>query len=191
MPTAIRPKLKPGKVYRTRELARYGKNAPRMAKRLVAEGRLKPLAHGLFVHPETSRFGEVPPTKEELMRGYLNRRPFVFTGPEQWNALGLGSTAMFAKQVVYNGVRSGEVQLGGRHFILRRVAFPENPPPEYFAVDLIKNHKRAGVPLEAIRSKLANAVAEGRLRPSVLKRQAKQFGTKTSLECVEEAIAAA
>jgi len=190
MPAAIRPKLKPGKVYRTSELARYGTNPPRIAKRLVSEGELKPLAHGLFVHPESSRFGEVPPSKEELMRGYLKGRPFVFSGPEQWNSLGLGSTSMFAAQLVYNHVRTGEVMLGGRRFILRRVAFPESPPPEYFAVDLIKNHRKAGVSLEVIRMKLAIAVAEGRLKRSRLRREAKRFGTRTTLECVEEAIAA-
>ena len=61
MPAAIRPKLKAGKVYRTSELARFGTNPPRIAKRLVSEGQLRPLAHGLFVHPEISKFGEVPP----------------------------------------------------------------------------------------------------------------------------------
>ena len=191
MPAAIRPKLKAGKVYRTSELARFGTNPPRIAKRLVSEGQLRPLAHGLFVHPEISKFGEVPPGKEELMRGYLKGRPFIFSGPDQWNALDLGSTAMFAAQSVYNHVRSGEVLLGGRRFILRRVAFPENPPPEYFAVDLIKNHRKAGVSREVIRKKLADAVARGRLKRSRLRRQAKRFGTKAIRECVEEAIAAA
>ncbi len=125
------------------------------------------------------------------MRGYLKGRPFIFSGPDQWNALDLGSTAMFAAQLVYNHVRSGEVLLGGRRFILRRVAFPENPPPEYFAVDLIKNHRKAGVSREVIRIKLAEAVARGRLKRSRLRRQAKRFGTKAIRECVEEAIAAA
>ena len=191
MPAATRPKLKPGKVYRTRDLQRYGKNAPRMAKRLVSEGQLRPIAHGLFVHPETSSFGEVPPSKEELMRGYLKGRPFIFSGPEQWNPLRLGSTAMFTAQLVYNNVRSGEVVFGGRRFILRRVAFPETPSPEYFTVDLTKNHQKVGVSLDLICSRLTHAIAEGRLKPSKLRREAKRFGTKASVACVEKAIAAA
>lgn len=191
MPAATTPTLKPGRVYRTSDLARYGTNSPRLAKRLVAEGRLRPLAHGLFVHPEASKFGEVPPSKEELMRGYLKGRPFVFSGPEQWNSLGLGSSAMFTAQLVYNHVRSGEVVLGGRRFILRRVAFPENPPPEYFAVDLLKNHRKAGVSRAVVRTKLSNAIAKGRLKRSILRREARRFGTRTVQECVEEAIAAA
>ena len=46
MPAAVRPKLKSGKVYRTKDLAKYGRNPPRIAKRLVAERQLQPLARG-------------------------------------------------------------------------------------------------------------------------------------------------
>ncbi len=188
MPAAVRPRLKPGRVYRTKELARFGKNAPRLAKRLVAEGELLPLAHGVFVRPEQSKFGPVPPSREELMRAYLNGGRFVFSGPEQWNALGLGSTAMFASPLVYNESRSGEVELGGRRFTLRRVAFPKNPSAEYFAVDLMKNHKKAGISLGQIESGLRRAITEGRLEPSKLRQNAQRFGTKAAQQAVEHAI---
>ncbi len=191
MPAAVRPRLKPGKVYRTKDLAKYGKNAPRLAKRLVTEGKLQQLAHGVFVRPEESKFGQVPPSREELMRGYLNGRRFVFSGPEQWNALSLGSTAMFASQLVYNESRSGEVELGGRHFILRRVAFPENPSAEYFAVDLMKNHKKAGVSLSQIETRLRRAISEGRLKPSKLRRNARHYGTRPAQRAIDNAIRAA
>jgi hypothetical protein len=46
--TAAVPILEPGRVYRTRELATWSANAPRLARRLVDEGALVPLAHGLF-----------------------------------------------------------------------------------------------------------------------------------------------
>jgi hypothetical protein len=39
-----------------------------------------------------SRFGDVPPTREELLRGFLEGSPYVITGPERWNPLGLGTT---------------------------------------------------------------------------------------------------
>ena len=60
MASPAHPKLEPGRVYRTRDLEPWGANAPRLAKRLVAEGLLVPLAHGLFAHPKRSRFGSVP-----------------------------------------------------------------------------------------------------------------------------------
>ena len=191
MPAAARPRLKPGKVYRTKDLARYGKNTPRLAKRLVAEGQLRPLAHGLFVHPEKSKFGSVPPNSEELMRGYLNRGRFIFSGPRQWNALGLGSTALFASQLVYNDVRTGEVELGGRRFTLRRVAFPNSPTAEYYAVDLIKNHRKAGISLRRIEEKLGRAIARRRFEPTRLRQIAKRYGTRSAETVVENAIVAA
>lgn len=191
MPAAVRPRLKPGKVYRTKDLAKFGKNPPRLAKRLVTEGELQPLARGVFVRPEESKFGRVPPSREELMKSYLNGGRFVFSGPEQWNALSLGSTAMFASQLVYNESRSGEVELGGRHFILRRVAFPENPPAEYFAVDLMKNHKKAGVSLSQIETELRRALSEGRLKPSKLRGNARHYGTKPVQYAIDNAIMAA
>jgi hypothetical protein len=55
------------------------------------------------------------------MRAFLDGGPFVFTSPERWNALGLGSTAVFAAPLVYNTKRSGAFELGGRRFVLRRV----------------------------------------------------------------------
>lgn len=97
-----RSHLEPGRVYRTRDLATWSANAPRLAKRLVDQGELVPLAHGLFAHPKQSRFGPVPPLDEEIMRAFLDGGPFVFTGPERWNALGLGTTAVFTVPLVYN-----------------------------------------------------------------------------------------
>ncbi len=191
MPAAAIPSFKPGKVYRTQDLKRFGRNAPRLAKRLVAEGHLRPVARGLFVHPEVSKFGPVPPTREALMRAYLNGGRFLFSGPEQWNALGLGSTALFASQLVYNTTRSGEVALGRRRFVLRRVAFPKNPSAEYFVIDLLKNHRKAGVPLGRIVPELTRAVATGRLSRTELREQAALYGTTSTQRIVESAIVAA
>ncbi|MFN0061924.1 MAG: hypothetical protein ACKVPX_05350, partial [Myxococcaceae bacterium] len=125
MTASAHPQLEPGRVYRTRDFLTWTANAPRLAKRLVREGRLVPLAHGLFAYPRRSRFGTVPPTDEELMRAFLEGGLFVFTGPERWNALGLGTTSVFAAPLVYNTKRSGTFELGGRPFVLRRVAFPQ------------------------------------------------------------------
>ena len=82
-------------------------------------------------------------------------------GPERWNALGLGSTAVFAAPLVYNTKRSGAFELGGRRFVLRRVGFPPNPPPEWFVVDLFENADRAG----ASRTELPAALTRACARP--------------------------
>jgi hypothetical protein len=93
----------------------------------VESGELVPLAHGLFAHPKRGRFGTVPPSDDGIMRAFLDDTPFVLTGPDKWNALGLGTTALFAEPLVYNTKRSGRFVLGCRAFQLRRVAFPETP----------------------------------------------------------------
>jgi hypothetical protein len=166
MSAPAKPELQPGRVYRTRDLERWSANAPRLAKRLVDEGVLVPLAHGLFVHPEKTRFGMVPPKDEELMRAFLDGSPFVFTGPARWNALGLGSTALHAVTLVYNRKRTTEVELGARRFVLRRVRFPDHPSPEWYAVDLLEHADEAGVELAELRVGLARALAAGRLDSS-------------------------
>lgn len=53
---AATPHLRPGRAYRTKDLAGWSANAPRLAKQLVREGQLVPLAHGLFFHPRRGRF---------------------------------------------------------------------------------------------------------------------------------------
>ena len=185
MPAPSHPQLEPGRVYRTRDLAAWGANAPRLAKRLVHEGALVPLAHGLFAHPKRSRFGTVPPTDEELMRAFLDGAPFVFTGPDRWNALGLGTTAMFAAPLVYNTKRSGTFELGGRRFVLRRVAFPDNPPPEWYAVDLLEHADQAGASRSELAGALARALARRALDREQLRAMAMRYGTKATQALVE------
>jgi hypothetical protein len=188
MPAATNPQLRPGRVYRTRELARWGANPPRLAKRLVREGKLIPLAHGLYAHPRRGRFGVVPPGDEEVMRAFLDGAPFVFTGPEQWNALGLGTTAVFSAPLVYNGKRSGNFSLGGRRFVLRRVAFPALPTPEWFAVDLLENAGAAGASRDDLGHALARALARGSLDRQSLHKAARRYGTRKTQEVVERAV---
>ncbi len=188
MPTPAHPQLEPGRVYRTRELSAWGANTPRLAKRLVREGALVQLAHGLFAHPRRGRFGVAPPGDKELMRAFLDGGPFVFTGPERWNALGLGSTAIFAAPLVYNTKRSGAFELGGRRFVLRRVAFPPNPPPEWFVVDLFENADQAGASRAELAAALTRAVGRGTFKRERLREMAKRYGAKATQALVEASI---
>lgn len=54
---------------------------------------------------------------EVLLEALLDGEPFIISGPQMWNALGLGSTAMFAATLVYNTRRTGEYTLDGRRFL--------------------------------------------------------------------------
>ncbi|MFM7201543.1 MAG: hypothetical protein ACKO6N_12205 [Myxococcota bacterium] len=177
-----------GRVYRTKELSQWSTNPSRLARRLVANGTLEPLAHGLFVHPRRGRFGAVPPTDEALMRAFLEESPYLFTGPEQWNVLGLGTTAVFPARLVYNQKRSGEFILGGRKFLLRRIPFPRPVPPEWWVVDLIEHHEMAGLSLMALCPALSEALARGRFDDAVLLRVARVYGTRRTYQCIEQAL---
>jgi hypothetical protein len=192
MTQANQLKLKPGRVYRTRQLAAWSANATRLAKRLVGSGELLPLAHGLFVHPAVSRFGPVPPDDAELMRAFLDGDPYVFTGPDQWNALGLGTTVLHAMTLVYNTKRSGTFRLGKRLFQLRRVAFPKNPPLEWFIVDLFEHADQAGSQPKALAQALAASLKTKRFNAQKLKEMSETYGSKKTLAwirpCLEEAI---
>ena len=154
------------------------------------EGRLEPLAHGLFVHLKRGRFGVVAPTDEQVMRAFLGG-PFVLTGPERWNALGLGTSAAFAVQLVYNTKRSGEFPLGGRRFLLRRVAFPKDPSPEWFVVDLLQHAEQAAADRDELEAALAGAVRRRRFDPERLRTMAGEYGSRDTQKRVASAFALA
>ncbi|MCB9661718.1 MAG: hypothetical protein H6726_29000 [Sandaracinaceae bacterium] len=188
MSTAAQPQLEPGRAYRTRDLRRWSANPTRLARRLVDEGKLREAAHGLYYAPVPTKFGPAPAADEELLRGFLGDEPFLVTGPPRWNALGLGSTAMFAMTLVYNTRRTGEVVLGGRRFLLRRVYFPEAPTPEWFVVDLLQHHDMAGVALSELREGLVATLRLGRWDRERLREMAETYGTKATLALVEDAL---
>jgi hypothetical protein len=189
MTAPAQPQLEPGRVYRTRDLSDWSANPSRLARRLALEGVLIPLAYGLFAHPRRGSFGPVPPTDEELMRAFLGGTPHVFTGPDRWNALGLGTTAVFAAPLVYNTKRSGTFELGGRRFVLRRVAFPENPPPEWFVVDLLEHADQAGASRTDLVVALGRAVMRSAFDGDRLRDMGMQYGTKATQALIQSALA--
>jgi hypothetical protein len=185
------PNLEPGRAYRTRDLRRWGANPTRLARRLVGEGKLREAAHGLYYAPIESRFGRAPAREDEILRAFFAGSPFVITGPPRWNALGLGSTAMFAATLVYNTRRTGDFTFDGRRFLLRRVLFPESPPPEWFVVDLLQHHEMAGASLADLGERLVATLREGRWNRERLREMAGAYGTKATLAIVERCLDAA
>jgi hypothetical protein len=184
------PNLTAGRVYRTAELTKWDQNPARLAKRLVKQGKLYEIRRGLFVRPEQSKFGATPPTDQAVMRGFLKGSSFVFTGPEKWNALGLGTTALFATPLVYNTKRSGSFKLGGRLYTLRRVKFPPKPSAEWYAVDLLENHSKMSVSTNQLREGLTKALRDGRLDRKRLESEAMAYGTDDTLTLVKAALQA-
>ncbi len=188
MPAAINPELSPGGVYRTLDLSVWSSNPSRTADRLVREGELVYLAKGLYYHPRRSKFGVPPPDHEQILRAFLKDDRFLITGPDLWTELGLGATALFPHLLVYNTRRSGYFHLGGRSFYLRRIPFPDNPPAEWFVVDLIEHHAMAGVSLETIRENLIEALQEDRFNRDLLTQMGTRYGKKQTRRLLLDAI---
>ena len=190
MTAASEPELEPGRVYRTRDLRQWSANPTRLARRLVREGKLRHAGHGLYHASTVTRFGHAPATDAALLRAFFCDEPFVLTGPPYWNALGLGSTSMFAVTLVYNTRRTGEFELGGRRFLLRRVYFPEQPTAEWFIIDLLQHHEMAGSALSELQVGLIATLREGRWDRDRLRQMAERFGTRATAAVVDEALRA-
>lgn len=191
MPAAAEPRLAPGRVYRTADFRRWGKNPTRLARRLEREGEVERLGHGLYYVPETSRFGPVPPAEDELLSTFLKSRDYVVSGSRAWNPLGLGATGVERHPLVYNKKRSGVLDVGGRTFEFRRVRYPDPPTPEYFVVDLFENRDRAGVDRSTLRQRLEGALEAGRFSADRLGEMAERYGSKDTQAAVAEAANAA
>lgn len=186
--TRTSPRLRTGRVYRTKDLLPWSANPGRLANWLVADGMLRKLGRGLYYRPRTSRFGDVPPTERELVRAFLGSANFVFSGSDKWNALGLGSTGVAATRLVYNHGRTTEAELDGRQFRFRRVRFPKSPSPEWYVVDLFENAGLAGVDRNDLASNLSQAVAQNRFDPDRLRAMAAQYGSRSTQQEVEGAL---
>lgn len=183
--------LTPGAVYRTAWLRRWGANPTRLAQKLEAHGLVRRLGHGLLHAPRTGRSGEEPASDDALLAAFLDGTPYVVTGPARWNTLGLGSTSVFDHPLVYNTKRSGTLHLGGRTFELRRVAFPSDPPAEWFVVDLLRHADAVGADREAIIRTLAARLQENRFDTGRLQQAAEQFGRRLEVDAVRRAVDAA
>ena len=169
------PAMIPGRVYRTHELTAFTANPSRWAKRLVQQGVLRQPSHGLYYVPVPTTFGPMPPRTEELLRAFLGSDDFRITGPYFWNALGLGTTQMFAVTLVYNHERTGEIRVGGGRYWFRRVRFPSPTPIEWFIVDLLHNERHMGEDTSGLDRLLVRALRSGRFNADRLTEMAEEY----------------
>ena len=134
----LRKHLRPGRVYRREDLLCWSHSVDRHLQQLTSEGTLQKLRNGLYYYPRKFSFGEAPADEQELVRAFLRSDNFVVTSPNVYNQLGLGTTQLYNKRVVYNQKRHGTFNLGGRtiHFE-RRLNVPSRLSPEFLLVDLV------------------------------------------------------
>ncbi len=129
-----------GRVYRREDLAQNSNAVDRHLRELVADGALKKLAPGIYYAPRLSTYGEVPPDDHELVAAFLRDKDFLIFSPSAYNSLGLGTTQLYNRTLVYNHKRHGVFALGNRQFDCRvKPRFPKKLTPEFLFVDMLNN----------------------------------------------------
>ncbi len=132
--------LRRGEVYRRTDLEQWSNAVDRHIGELLEDGSLQRLAPGLYYYPKITAFGPTPPDEEKLVRSFLKDDAFLLTSPNAYNVLGVGTTQLYNKRVVYNHKRHGEFELGGRNFFFHvKPRFPKRLTPEFLLVDLVNN----------------------------------------------------
>ena len=96
---------------------------------------------------------------------------------------------MFSNTLVYNTMRSGKMRVGGRTFHLRRVAFPVEPPAEWFVVDLLKNAESVALSHADVEPRLRNALEEERFSVTKLTQMASLYGRRCENDLVRRVTA--
>jgi hypothetical protein len=136
----LKKRLKPGRAYRRAELARWSTSVDRHLKQLVEQRVLKKLSGGLYAYPRETAFGPAPASDKDVVSAFLKHDRFLLASPNAYNSLGVGTTQLYDKTVVYNHKRHGEFQLGGRKFAFRvKPRFPKSLTKEFLLVDLVNN----------------------------------------------------
>jgi hypothetical protein len=139
----LKKHLHPGHVYRREELAQWSSAVDRHLKQFVNDGTLTKLAPGLYLYPKDTVFGKAPAEDDRLVGTFLKDHRFLLASPNAYNSLGVGTTQLYDKTVVYNHKRHGQFSLGGRVFDFRmKPSFPKALSREFLLVDLVNNLDR-------------------------------------------------
>jgi hypothetical protein len=171
----LKQHLRAGRVYRREDLARWSNAVDRHLKALVEEGTLTKLAGGLYMRPKQTVFGKAPPDDAELVSGFLKDHRFLLVSPNSYNALGVGTTQLYDKTVVYNHKRHGLFTLGGRTFDFRvRPSFPRKLTREFLLVDLVNTLDRLAENREEVLVRVKERATS--LNAHRLQRAARNYG---------------
>ena len=184
----LKKRLRPGQVYRRKDLARWSNAIDRHLRLLLDEGRLEKVGPGLYMAPRKTRFGSAPASPEKLVETFLGDDRFLMVSPNAYNSLGLGTTQLYNEPVVYNRKRHGHFKLDGRPYDFRmRASVPSSLNVEFLLVDLLQNLGRLAEDKAAVLPKaLSRARSMDRTR---LARAVKDFGSARAARLLEPVLA--
>ena len=152
--------LRPGQVYRREDLAQWSNSVDRHLKQLVSDGTLTKLRGGLYLYPKATVFGKAPPEDDKLVGTFLKDDRFLLASPNAYNGLGVGTTQLYDKTVVYNHKRHGDFVLGGRKFDFRmKPSLPKSLSREFLLVDLLNNLDRLAESKKEVLARVKDHVA--------------------------------
>lgn len=173
----LKKRLKPGQAYRRADLARWSTSVDRHLKQLVESGMLKKLSGGLYAYPKETAFGPAPASDKQVVGAFLKNDPFLLASPNAYNSLGVGTTQLYDKTVVYNHKRHGEFQLGNRKFAFRvKPRFPKSLTMEFLLVDLVNTvDQLAEAKDEVLKRVMQRAASTDRRR---LRRAVRDYGNE-------------
>lgn len=182
----LKTHLKPGQAYRRADLARWSTSVDRHIRQLVESGVLKKLSGGLYIFPKETAFGPAPASDKDIVSAFLRDHRFLLASPNAYNSLGVGTTQLYDRTVVYNHKRHGEFQLGGRKYAFRvKPRFPKSLTTEFLLVDLVNNlDQLAETKDEVLKRVMERAVAADKPR---LHRAVREYGNERTKRLFEHA----
>jgi Family of unknown function (DUF6088) len=185
----LKSHLRPGKVYRRQQLAAWSNAIDRHLKQLVESGVLRKLAGGLYAYPRQTVFGQAPAKDSDVVSAFLKNDRFLLASPNAYNSLGVGTTQLYDKTVVYNRKRHGDFSLGGRKFAFRvKPAFPKSLTTEFLLVDLVNNvDQLAEAKYEVLQRVMERAAASDATR---LRRAVREYGSERTKKFFERSLSA-
>lgn len=153
----LKRQLKPGKVYRRAELAKFSSAVDRHLNQLVKEAVLRKLTTGVYYCPKKSTFGEVPPDEQEVLKAFLKDNDFLVMSLNRYNSLSLGTTQLYNERLVYNHKRDGHMELNGqKYYFLKNRNFPKRLSDEFLLVDVMNNVSLLAENLDEVKQHVAN-----------------------------------
>jgi len=177
--------LRPGRVYRREDLLPWSQSIDRHLRALTVDGTLQKLRSGLYYSPRKFEFGEAPADEHELVKAFLKTDHFVVTSPNAYSQLGLGTTQLYNKRVVYNQKRHGTFLLGNRMVTFeRRMNVPRRVSPEFLLVDLVNELGELAEDRDVVLSRVRKKAKQ--MNPTKLARAVSLYGKYSTQKKFQE-----
>jgi hypothetical protein len=177
--------LRPGRVYRREDLLPWSRSLDRHLKELTVDGTLQKLRTGLYYCPRNYEFGEAPADEYELVKAFLKTDHFVIISPNVYNQLGLGTTQLYNKRVIYNQKRHGTFAFGNRRLTFeRRLNVPKQLSPEFLLVDLVNELAELSEDRDTVLSSVRERTKE--MDPKKLSRAVSLYGKYSTQKKFQE-----